>query len=70
MYGKVPHIIAQGAELINPSHFAKVYNLSHERQCLKTLKVRKDLEEVEVEAFLVGLSTSTCNVVILSLSFV
>jgi hypothetical protein len=26
--GKVPHIIAQGAEFINPCHFVEVYNLS------------------------------------------
>jgi hypothetical protein len=30
LYGKVPHIIAQGAEFINPSHFAEVYNLNHQ----------------------------------------
>jgi hypothetical protein len=29
LYGKVPHIIAQGAKFINPSHFAEVYNLNH-----------------------------------------
>ncbi len=29
LYGKVPHIIAQGVEFISPSHFAKVYNFSH-----------------------------------------
>jgi hypothetical protein len=28
LYGKAPHIIAQGAKFINPSHFAKVYNLN------------------------------------------
>jgi hypothetical protein len=50
LYGKVPHIIAQGAEFINPSHFAEVYNLNHQGQCPKTLKVLKDLEESKVEA--------------------
>jgi hypothetical protein len=49
LHGKVPHIIAQGAKFINPSHFAKVCNLSHQGQCPKTLKVPKDLEESEVE---------------------
>jgi hypothetical protein len=50
LYGKVPHIIAQGAEFINPSHFAEVYNLNHQGQCPKTLKVPKDLKESKVEA--------------------
>jgi hypothetical protein len=29
LYGKVPHIIAQGAKFINPSRFREVYNLTH-----------------------------------------
>ncbi len=29
LYGKVPHIIAQGSEFINLSDFVEVYNLSH-----------------------------------------
>jgi hypothetical protein len=49
LYGKIPHIIAQGAEFINPSHFVEVYNLSHQGLCPKTLKVPKDLEKSKVE---------------------
>jgi hypothetical protein len=45
LYEKVPHIIAQGAEFINPSHFVEVYNLNHQGRCPKTLKVPKDLKE-------------------------
>jgi hypothetical protein len=30
LYGKVPHIITQGAKFINSSCFAKVYNLTHQ----------------------------------------
>ncbi len=55
MYGNIPHIIAQGVEFINPSHFAEVYNLSHQGWCSKTLKVPKDLKESEVEALFGGL---------------
>jgi hypothetical protein len=55
LYGNVPHIIAQGAEFINPSHFVEVYNLSHQGQCSKILKVPKDLKKLEVEAFFGGL---------------
>jgi hypothetical protein len=55
LYGKIPHIIAQGVEFISPSCFVKVYNLSHKGWCLKILKVLKDLKELEVEALFGGL---------------
>ncbi len=51
MYGKVPQIIVHGVEFISPQKFVEVYNLNNHGQCPKSLKVPKDLEEFNVEAF-------------------
>jgi hypothetical protein len=44
-------IIVNNAKFISSDHFIEVYNLSHQGWCPKCLKVPKDFEECEVEAF-------------------
>jgi hypothetical protein len=44
-------ILAHDVKFINSYHFNEVYDLSHQGWCPKCLKVLKDFEECEVEAF-------------------
>jgi hypothetical protein len=44
-------ILAHDAKFISLDHFIDIYDLSHQGWCPKCLKVLKDLEECEVEAF-------------------
>jgi hypothetical protein len=44
-------ILLHNAKFISLDHFIEVYDLNHQGWCPKCLKVHKDLEECEVEAF-------------------